>query len=374
MHPMKFLVFLLFVLVACSPASIPTEVAEVQSAPIEILATATTENVESPTPTPEQVKDESFFPYYLPRAIRPEVEPQTINAVTAKVDWAYADESRIALQYTISGLDWPDGTDWNAMDVQFNSPSLPDTAYSGAEGGTTTVVQSGVITGTADKMLLDGALNAEEVPNINLKLEIPLDGLTSIGTFNFQFPVPVVNGIKIEDIDQTVVTNDVSMTLQTLIFNPSHVEALICFQMPSAVDWGLTASAVTIGDREFPFSGGGLLPGIDGKGIAVTDPDRCNTVGFDVFYDNLPTSITLTVPKLLGSIPEVIDDERVAIANERLASVGIEIDYENIDHGGNLVVLKQPEGVPDHEIYPLIWDALAEQHEGPWSFTVKIPQ
>jgi hypothetical protein len=28
--------------------------------------------------------------------------------------------------------------------------------------------------------------------------------------------------------------------------------------------------------------------------------------------------------------------------------------------------------MPDGEIYPLIWDALAEQYEGPWVFRVAI--
>jgi hypothetical protein len=369
MHPVKFLVLLLVFLAAGSPAMAPAAQVEVPNTPEAITPEdiATT----APTGTPEA---EQSYPYYLPRAIQPDVEPQTINGVTAKIDWVYADESRIALQYTISGLDWPDGTNWDAMGLQFDSPSLPDTAYSGAEGGTSTLVQDGVITGTADKMLLDGALDAEKVPSINLKLEIPLEGPTSIGTFNFQFPVPVLNGIKIEAIDQTVVSNDVSMTLTELVFNTSRVEALICFQMPSAVDWGLTASTVTVAGKEFPFAGGGLLPGTDGKGFAITDPDRCSTIGFDIFYDSLPTSITLTVPKLLGSVPEVIDDGRVATANERLASAGIEIDYENIDHGGNLVFLKRPEGATEMEMYPLVWEALAEQYEGPWSFTVEIPR
>jgi hypothetical protein len=62
------------------------------------------------------------------------------------------------------------------------------------------------------------------------------------------------------------------------------------------------------------------------------------------------------------------------MANERLAERGIEIDYENIDHGGNIVILKRPDGMEDYQIYPLIWDALAEQYEGPWEFTVEIPR
>ena len=60
------------------------------------------------------------------------------------------------------------------------------------------------------------------------------------------------------------------------------------------------------------------------------------------------------------------------MANQRLADQGIQIDYVNVDHGGNIEILKQPQGMPDGEIYPLIWDALAEQYEGPWVFCVAI--
>jgi hypothetical protein len=129
---------------------------------------------------------------------------------------------------------------------------------------------------------------------------------------------------------------------------------------------------LTVAGKEYSFSGGGLLPGTDGKDFLLTDPERCSTIGFDIVYDPSATSVTLTVPKLMASIPEVIDKERVDAANQRLADTGIEFDYENRDHGGNIVVLKRPEGATDQEIYPLIWDALAEQYEGPWIFTVPI--
>jgi hypothetical protein len=203
-------------------------------------------------------------------------------------------------------------------------------------------------------------------------VDIPVEGATSVGTFHFAFPVPVLNGVRLEDLDQTVVANNVSMTLKTLVLNPSHAEALLCFQMPSPVDWGLTASKITVGGEAYPFSGGGIVQGADGKGFLLTDPERCNSIGFDIPYDESTSSITLTVPKLMGSLPEVVTAERVDKANQRLAELGIQIDYVNVDHGGNIEILQQPQGMPDGEIYPLIWDALAEQYEGPWVFTVPI--
>jgi len=129
----------------------------------------------------------------------------------------------------------------------------------------------------------------------------------------------------------------------------------------------LTASRLTVGDREYTYSSGGLMPGAEGKDFRLTDPERCSSIGFDVVQDETAESLTLTVPRLVGSYPEVVDQERVNRANQRLADSGVEFQYVNIDHGGNIEVLKWPEGKTDQEIYPMIWDALADQYEGPWA-------
>lgn len=111
---------------------------------------------------------------------------------------------------------------------------------------------------------------------------------------------------------------------------------------------------------------------MEGKDFSLSDPERCNSIGFDVPYDPSVVSVTLTVPKLLASVPEVVDEERVVVANQKLESTGIEFEYKNEDHGGNIVILKQPEGWTNEQIYDLVWDALADQYEGPWVFTVTI--
>jgi hypothetical protein len=156
--------------------------------------------------------------------------------------------------------------------------------------------------------------------------------------------------------------------------NPSYVQALICFQMPSAADWGLMPSKLTIGGREYFVSGAGIASSKNDPTSAITAAERCNNIGFDVIYDLTATSLTLTIPRLQASVNEVVTTEVVDRANQRLADKGIEFKYENIDHGGNIVILKRPEGATDPEIYPLIWDAMAEQYEGPWVFTVEIPK
>ena len=87
-------------------------------------------------------------------------------------------------------------------------------------------------------------------------------------------------------------------------FGETLAEAVICFETPSAKDWGITASTIHIGGSEYFYSGGRLLPGKDGKEFSLTDPERCSSIGFDNPYDESAISVTLTVPKLLASLSD----------------------------------------------------------------------
>jgi hypothetical protein len=367
------ILLLLSLLAACSSSAAPATsvliqntLTDIPNTPTENIPTATL--VPSPTVTPEA--EAVVFPYYLPLAIKPDLDPQTIDEVTVTIDWAYADESRISLHYTISGLDWPEGTYMDPMqNIQMTSPNIPD-IWMGGVGGSRSIVQQGVITGEIDQRLVEEALDAQKNPNIRVNVSIPVEGPTNIGTFRFKLDLPVLDGTTIDNIDQTITANGVDMTLKGIWLTPSYVEALICFQMPSAVDWGLTASILTIGDRKYTYSSGGLMQGAEGKEFRLTDSERCSSVGFDIAGDPSAGSLTLSVPKLTASIPEVVTQERVDLANQMLADKGIEFKYVVIDHGSNIEIVKRPKGKTDQEIYPLIWDALTDQYEGPWVFTV----
>ncbi|HSL46549.1 MAG TPA: hypothetical protein VK897_24155 [Anaerolineales bacterium] len=366
-------------------------------APADVAPTPTNvpprSNRESVQPSTTTSGDEQAYPYYLPLATKLDIAPQTINSITAVIDWIYVDESRVAFHYTISGLNWPDGVRLDTTSVQISS-TMVENIGDGAYGGWSLPVDRGVITGSFDQLLIDGTLKADEHPNIALDVDIPVNGTTAmypldpgsgqqpapqkslslpdLGTFHFELTVPVHQGIRFENIEQTVVAHDISITLKTLVLNPSRAEAVICFQMPSVKDWGLTASTINIGGSDYPYSGGTLLPGKDGKEFSLTDTERCGSIGFDIPYDESATSVTLTVPKLVASLSELIDQGHVDTANKRLADQGIEFNYVPVDHGADIEILKQPEGATNMEIYPLILEALADQYEGPWAFEVEI--
>ena len=71
-------------------------------------------------------------------------------------------QGRVALHYTISGLDWPDGTYMDPMQqAQMTSEAVPD-LWMGAVSGSRSLCRQGVITSDVDQRLLEGALDPQK--------------------------------------------------------------------------------------------------------------------------------------------------------------------------------------------------------------------
>jgi hypothetical protein len=179
-------------------------------------------------------------------------------------------------------------------------------------------------------------------------------------------------GIRLMDINQTVEANGIGMTLRSLVLNRSHVDALLCFLAPSAKDWWLDARFSLDSDPNMDnLLGESSSLFSDDEQYSPTDPERCLSMGTDVRYEGGQTKVTITIPKLKTSIPESISEEVVNQANQKLADKGIVVAYNNDPHNP-FVVVQRPDGATDMDIYPLIWDALADWYEGPWEFIVEV--
>lgn len=353
---------ILLVLSACNPAGTVTAVGEVFPAATEPPATPT----EISPPLPTFIPEDQISPYYLLLVTQPDVEPHTIDGVTATIDWVYVDESRVAFHYTISGLDWLDGTSWDASQIQVSSPAVSDIGSVGSQWSDRPVRQ-GMLTGEVDRLLAYKVLNANEHPQVDLQVEIPLEDRT----FQFEFSTPVQAGLWLENLDQAVVVNAVTTTLKGLRLTPSRAEAVLCFEMPSQMGWGLEASTIRFGIKEYPADGGGRLLGT-AEASSLPEAELCRIVSFDIQPDPAAASITLTVPRLMIAPPGIVTQEEVVLANRRLTDRGLQFDYVTQKNGGQIVITKRPEHLSDDEIYALIRDALSEQYEGPWVFTVPI--
>ena len=119
-------VFLLLTTSCGVPAAAVVDPADLAPTPTKVHPLSNSEPVQASTTTSG---DEQAYPYYLPLATKPDIAPQTINNITVVIDWVYVDESRVALQYTISGLNWPDGVMLGTTSVQISSTMAENIGY-----------------------------------------------------------------------------------------------------------------------------------------------------------------------------------------------------------------------------------------------------
>jgi hypothetical protein len=125
-------------------------------------------------------------------------------------------------------------------------------------------------------------------------------------------------------------------------------------------------------DSDYGDMGKGPEPGWK----SPVEAGRCIKIGFPVGHHNQAETLTLTVPELQQSMPEVIPDAEVKAALAKLKAQGIEMDYVTFTAGGGggggPVYKKLPEGMTQEEAYRRFMEALGYIYKGPWVFTIQI--
>jgi hypothetical protein len=124
--------------------------------------------------------------------------------------------------------------------------------------------------------------------------------------------------------------------------------------------------------------------GYTGKGPAPTDlptidKGRCVQVGFPVgdLASTSEQALTLTVPGLEKSMPEVIPDDQLQPVLAKLKAEGIEMSWTTSSGsgggGGGYSFTSLPAGMSDDEAYQKFLEILGYDFSGPWVFTAQIP-
>lgn len=211
-----------------------------------------------------------------------------------------------------------------------------------------------------------------------------MDGIQSDTAFHFDLNVPVYPALIVEP-KQILTANGIEMHLEKLKITPSYTRLYICYKKPSPNDWMIGASStLQIGPDEVHADSYGLVADSDyntGKGpdpdfVSSTRTGRCVKLGYPVGHHNRPETLTLTIPELEQSLPEVIPDDQVKKAQAEMSAQGIEIDYVtftgNGGGGGGPNIKKKPAGMSDQEVMRLFYAALGYYHPGPWVFTINI--
>ena len=176
---------------------------------------------------------------------------QTSNGITVTLNWAYADESRMAIQLTIDGLKVPEGVDLEELICKpyiTSDEGVSRRLYKGGPEILEDKPGKPIILAYVYEQAVDTNLHKYLNLNLDLTLGPCADYLNFdevylnkpmptppplIGNYHLRFQVPVYDGMSIAP-EQTVDANGLSMRLETITLSPSHTNVLLCYDLPNS--------------------------------------------------------------------------------------------------------------------------------------------
>lgn len=352
----------------------------------------------------------------LPPPPSPELlAAQAIDQVTMTLDWVFVDAKRIAFGYTISGLpDLPEAAILGGTIAVSDGQGNP---YSSGYGGSSTLQRSedrpGELTGTWSMFLPNPLAEDQITLNIDITLDgthgndwnyiigniiYPISGPTDetigsiplviptglVGTYHFEITTRVYP-VTILQPGQAIEAHGIPMELVQAELTPSFSSFIVCYNKPTAADWMVSGEAYMLSGIEQTSIGGYSL--LRDSQFVMKNPVelpstsiggenfRCAKVDFNLGHSNQERTITLTIPALERSSPEVFPQSELDAAYAKLKEQGIEMTYITMrgggGGGGTWQYTKLPEGMTEEEAYARLIDALGYRTPGPWVFTLK---
>jgi hypothetical protein len=342
---------------------------------------------------------------------------QTLAEITLTLDWVFADAQRVAFGYTLRGL--PETADagylggaihvvdaaghplgWGGSRVQ------PIIGEPGAYQGTWSETPEQPLTVDKITLAIDVTLDGSYGPNnwehIIASIDYP-EGASPfgpgsspsvipaslVGTFHFEVETEIYPLQRLAP-GLSVSTNGIDMRLVRADLTPSYAHLIVCYPKPSAHDWTvggsptLQAESYTARLDQYGLIADADYGGYLGKGPAPTDlpplaaSERCVSLDFLLGRTAPAQTLTLTIPRLEQSMPEVIPDAELAQAQEKLRTQGIIVAYGSSSSaggggGGGPSFTQLPAGMDQTQAYEAWLTALDYLYPGPWVFTLTAP-
>ncbi len=308
----------------------------------------------------------------LPPLSKLDLLPQTQNGYTATVESYYADAARLVFKVNTTS---------EKGDVFLSNFSLKD--ESGQE------INSGMSFDSQGPSPFHSTVEFD--PAIPLKTERMKGQLTfavvasadnpeAIAQFAFDLNLPIHPALTFNP-KQTIFANGMEILLDRLVVTSAYTYAYLCYLKPTDADWAPSQeSNLRIGSQQSGVANYSLLfdsafaDGSKGGEPGWTPPvqtGRCIKIGFPI-GDTDPTSITLTIPALEQSMPEVIPADELIGAQERLKEQGIDMEWHIVDHGAYPEYKKLPVGMSEQAAFRKFIEALGYVYKGPWAFKLQL--
>jgi len=168
-------------------------------------------------------------------------------------------------------------------------------------------------------------------------------------------------------------TNEIKFTVSNFFVENNHVFADVCYDLPGKNVWDINAATLQYGQNstnDFAMNETSITMGTD-----VKKGYRCFRMDFYNIAPNADfTSLTLTI----GNIGQIAPMEGFECqeytarinSNPKAAAAGIKVACEQSPYGVNIQLTEKSSSVSEDEANSIINEAMFNQVNGPWVFTV----
>jgi hypothetical protein len=305
----------------------------------------------------------------MPKGAHQVALSQTIDDLTVTLDWAYVDEGRLALGFSM---------DLMPSDLLFDVPRI---TYAHELPSNWQINNQSMTIGAEHILFISYQVIQVDFfgEQIDFSVDLPLisspdEPENVLATFHFDLKeIPVYRGMTIQ-LQQTnaVSINNVEVILNSIHITPSNTELDICYDFPPNEEnaWYLPEPTLQIGN------------GLEETGHSFTyqgeeNGKHCARINFRIGNAGNAERLIFKINSLYVPLPEKLPDERIFAVNEALAEYGLEIApaTDKVTDGlGGWVFVEEPEW-ESYSFNPslLVMDLLREKMTGPWTFYVDIP-
>ncbi len=315
-------------------------------------------------------------------ASEPTVETTLNGKLGATLKWAYADTSRIALE--IEFTHWDPNYGIGQLTIKDDLGVDVNTGY----GSSSTAENPNVWT----IIMAPEGVSLTASGHVNLHIDVPIFAAPNwdqpLASFHFDLSLPVYQA-QVMDMDQVISAKGINMHLERVSVTPSYTELYLCYNKPTSKDWMIGySSTLEVNGVETHMDGYSLLYDsegyVAGKGnppayLPTINPGRCVQVGYPLgdLAQDTPLTMTLTIPELEQSLPEVIPDTELQAALAALRTQGIDLSIWTVSGsgggGGGYTINSKPDSMSDEEVMRIYYQTLGYYYAGPWVFTFDVP-
>ncbi len=218
------------------------------------------------------------------------------------------------------------------------------------------------------------------IKHINKKIILTV-AMLSIAISIVFVSAPITNGVNASShqlpASQTL-KNQEGFSLELTYANRvgDFVRAEFCYKLPTNEDWqvgkfgrGIT---LTAGESIYTVSHGGLS--LKESPVNTQGEKRCSYVDFDVPKEQKLGEVTITVDRLMTSLPEVYDCKKAQQKLEKSnKGKDIVVNCKIGDHSSGFDIVNKPMDMSNEKASELAIDeGFSSTIYGPWKFFIKI--